>query len=148
MALKVETETTDASIYQYDHWWHTPSHCSRTFCHSPLSAVVNLLTPAQDVMSMSVRYLYFILVSLQDICERFSVALLSPFPAFITFFLLHESNHSLHISDLFKNREPIQESVVVINLAFMLLLFIRKSKKQTYMHNTSNSKWVMSMNKK
>jgi len=37
--------------------------------------------------------------------KGFSAALLSPLPAFITYSLFHESNPSLHVSDLFKNTQ-------------------------------------------
>jgi len=56
----------------------------------------------------------------QDICKRFSVALLSPLPAFIIYSLLQESSPSLHVSDLFKN---ILEYIrILVTIAHLLLI--------------------------
>jgi len=56
----------------------------------------------------------------QDICKRFSVALLSPLPVFISYSLLQESNPLLHVSDLFKNiQEYIRVLVAIAHLSII-----------------------------
>ena len=45
--------------------------------------------------------------------KGFSVALLSPLPAFISYSLLQESNPLLHVSDLFKNIQEYNIRVLV-----------------------------------
>ena len=52
--------------------------------------------------------------------KGFSVALLSPLPAFISYSLLQESNPLLHVSDLFKNiQEYIRVLVAIAHLSIL-----------------------------